>query len=421
MEVITTKLSNGLTIATQNMLEVESVTAGLWVKSGSRNEDAEEHGLAHMLEHMAFKGTKTRSAKQIVQEIEDVGGEINAATSVEITGYFSRILKKDTELAVDIISDIISNSVFDEEELTKEKQVVLQEIGSNYDSPSDIVFDYFMDVAYKDQAIGRPILGTSKSVLSFKQSDFTRFMKQHYYAKHMVFSAAGNVDHDEFVKYVEKRLSHIPEKQEDPSFKKTIYVGGRKVEVRDLMDSQILIGFEGCNYQGDDFYQAQLLAIILGGGMSSRLFQNIREKLGICYSIYSFHWGFSDTGIFGISASTNKDSLNVLIPAIVDELKLLLENLTEEEVKRAIAQYQSSLIISNESSSSRAPTIARQLLTRGRVISNYEVIEYIKSVDVKDLKELGAQLFFNSRPSLAAVGPVGDVLSQQDLCDLFIS
>lgn len=415
MEVITTRLANGLTIATQKILESESVTAGLWIKAGSRNEDLYEHGLAHMLEHMAFKGTPTRDAKAIAQEIEDVGGEINASTSVEITGYFSRILPPDANLAIEIISDIICNSVFDAEELEKERHVVLQELGSNNDNPHDIVFDHFMNVAFKDQAIGRAILGTPQSLANFRSKDFKNFMAKHYYAEHMIFAGVGAVEHDKFVNQVEQYLSKLPSIQSKPTLEAAQYIGGQKIEHRDLMDAQIVLGFKGCTYLHSHFYTAQLLSLILGGGMSSRLFQNIRENLGLCYSIYAFHWGFSDNGTFGISASTNKESLEKLIEAIVKELKLLIDHIDENELKRAIAQYKAGLIMSYESSASRAPTIARQLLTYGHILSNQQIFERIEKVTIKDIKELAEHIFFNSKPSLAAVGPVGNLLSLEAL------
>lgn len=418
MKVITTRLNNGLTIATQKILESESVTTGLWIKSGSRNESIAEHGLAHMLEHMAFKGTKKRSARDIAQEIEDVGGEINASTSVEITGYFSHILPKDTDLAVEILSDIICNPVFDSQELEKEKHVVLQEIGSNNDNPSDIIFDHFMQVAFKDQAIGRPILGTAQSLQTFQPKDFKNFMAKHYYAENMVFAGVGAVDHDKFVKSIEKYLGKLPQKQEKYQIKPAEYIGGRIIDPRPLMDAQIVMGFEGCTYLQPHFYTAQLLSLILGGGMSSRLFQNIREKLGLCYSIYAFHWGFSDNGIFGISASTNKEGLEQLIKTIVKEIQLLTNDISENELKRAVAQYKAAIIMSHESSSARAPTIARQLLTYGEILSNQQIFKEIDNITITDIKKLSEKIFFNSKPSIAAVGPVENLLSTEELSNL---
>lgn len=418
MEIITTRLNNGLTIATQKIVAIESLSSGLWIKAGSRDEDVNENGLAHMLEHMIFKGTKKRNAKDIAIEIENVGGEINASTSVEITGYFSRVLSKDTELAIDILSDILTNSIFCQEELEKERHVVLQELGANNDSPSDIVFDHFMKVAFKDQAIGRPILGTVDSLQQFTPQNFKNFMAKHYHTENMVFSAVGDVEHDKFVNLVEKYFHNLPPKQLTNNGTRAKYIGGDFIEHRDLMDAQIVMGFQAPNFLEKTFYTAHLLSLILGGGMSSRLFQKIRETLGLCYSIYSFHWGFSDNGIFGISAATDKNGLRELIPAIVNELKLLTQNIDEQELQRAIAQYKSALIMSHESSCGRASTIARQILIHKKALTKEEIFKQIDSVTIKDLKNLAENIFFNSKPSIAGVGPVNGLLSTEELSNL---
>ncbi|WJW80185.1 pitrilysin family protein [Bartonella sp. TP] len=415
MKVTISQLENGLTIATQKIPEIESVTAGIWIKSGSRNEAIQQHGLAHMLEHMAFKGTANRSASKIAHDIESVGGEINAATSVENTGYYTRLLQENTELGIDILSDIMTAPLFDSAELEKEKQVVLQELGAANDTPDDVVFDHFMNIAYKDQAIGRPILGTKKSVQSFQSSDMSNFMNQHYYAEHMVFVAVGAVEHDKIASNVEKGLGEFPSKKADNSYKQAKYIGGCKSEHRELMDAQVILGFEGCAYMHGDFYKTQLLSVILGGGMSSRLFQNIREELGLCYSIYAFHWGFSDTGVFGISAATDQDGIATLMPAVITELKRISENISPDEVSRALAQYKASLIMSKESSAARAPAIARQILTYGRPVNNEEILKKLHAVTPREITELAERIFLNSRPSLAAVGPIKKLIEYDDI------
>lgn len=416
MKVIISQLENGLTIATQKIPEVESVTMGAWVKSGARNETIEQHGLAHMLEHMAFKGTANRSAAKIAHDIESVGGEINAATSIENTGYYIRLLAEDLPLGIDILSDILTSSLFDHAELEKEKQVVLQELGAANDTPDDIVFDHFMHAAYKDQPIGRPILGTQKSVQSFTSSDLVSFMNQHYYAEHMAVVAVGAVDHTQFVANVEAGLGSFPSKKVQHILKPAHYVGGCRKEHRDLKDAQLVLGFDGCAYMHEDFYKAQLLSVILGGGMSSRLFQNIREKIGLCYSIYAFHWGFSDTGIFGISAATDQEGLSTLVPTIVTELKRISESIAPDEVNRALSQYKASLIMSSESSSARAPTIARQILTHGRPVSNEEILNKLKAITPQEIADLAQKLFINACPTIAAVGPIQKLIQYDDLC-----
>ncbi len=415
MGVDISRLSNGLTIVTHTMAQIESVALGIWVKSGSRNERAEEHGIAHMLEHMAFKGTENRSAYQIATDIEDVGGEINAATSVETTAYFARVLKDDMPLAVDILADIITSSKFEEEELEREKQVVLQEINATQDTPDDIVFDYFTETAFRHQTIGRPILGTPDSVRSFTSDNLRSFMNEHYSADRMIVIAAGAVEHEQFVREVESRLGSFRAHSVAPLTELANYVGGDFREYRNLKDAQVLIGFEGRAYHMRDYYASQILSIILGGGMSSRLFQEVREKRGLCYSIYAFHWGFSDTGLFGIHTATNEDGLAELVPVVLEELYKASKNISQKELDRACAQYRANLTMSRESPSSRMQMIARQMSLYGRPIPSSELMERLSLITVDRLADLAERLFIDSKPTLAAVGSVGSLVSYCDL------
>ncbi len=415
MGVDISRLSNGLTIVTHTMAQIESVALGIWVKSGSRNERAEEHGIAHMLEHMAFKGTENRTAYQIATDIEDVGGEINAATSVETTAYFARVLKDDMPLAVDILTDIITSSKFEEEELEREKQVVLQEINATQDTPDDIVFDYFTETAFRHQTIGRPILGTPDSVRSFTSDNLRSFMNEHYSADRMIVIAAGAVEHEQFVREVESRLGSFRAHSVAPLTDLANYVGGDFREYRNLKDAQVLIGFEGRAYHMRDYYASQILSIILGGGMSSRLFQEVREKRGLCYSIYAFHWGFSDTGLFGIHTATNEDGLAELVPVVLEELYKASKNISQKELDRARAQYRANLTMSRESPSSRMQMIARQMSLYGRPIPSSELMERLSLITVDRLADLAERLFIDSKPTLAAVGSVGSLVSYCDL------
>lgn len=415
MGVDISRLSNGLTIVTHTMAQIESVALGIWVKSGSRNERVEEHGIAHMLEHMAFKGTENRTAYQIATDIEDVGGEINAATSVETTAYFARVLKDDIPLAVDILADIITSSKFEEEELEREKQVVLQEINATQDTPDDIVFDYFTETAFRHQTIGRPILGTPDSVRSFTSDNLRSFMNEHYSADRMIVIAAGAVEHEQFVREVESRLGSFRAHSVAPLTDLANYVGGDFREYRNLKDAQVLIGFEGRAYHMRDYYASQILSIILGGGMSSRLFQEVREKRGLCYSIYAFHWGFSDTGLFGIHTATNEDGLAELVPVVLEELYKASKNISQKELDRARAQYRANLTMSRESPSSRMQMIARQMSLYGRPIPSSELMERLSLITVDRLADLAERLFIDSKPTLAAVGSVGSLVSYCDL------
>lgn len=410
------QLDNGIIVATENIPLIESAALGVWVKSGSRSETAEEHGIAHLLEHMAFKGTTKRSAAKIASDIEDVGGEINAATSVETTSYYARVLKDDMPLAIDILSDILADSKFDEKELKREQHVVLQEIGAAHDTPDDVVFDHFTETAFKDQTLGRAILGTPESVERVTSAELHGFIKRQYAGERMVVSAAGAVDHERFVSEIEKKLGDFQPTSQALVPDPARYVGGDFREERDLMDAQVLIGFEGRAYHVRDFYASQLLSMILGGGMSSRLFQEVREKRGLCYSVYSFHWGFSDTGLFGVHAATGEDDLPKLIPVILDELKRASQDISQAEVDRARAQYRASLLMSGESAASRAGQIARQIMLFGRPIPNDELMDRLSKITVERLTDLAGRLFIDSVPTVAAIGPVSKLASYDEIC-----
>ncbi|MBX3569947.1 MAG: insulinase family protein [Rhizobiaceae bacterium] len=419
MGVEVSRLSNGLTVATETLPSIETVALGVWVKSGARNEFENEHGIAHLLEHMAFKGTSSRSAFDIASEIENVGGEINAATSVETTSFYARVLSDDIPLAVDLLSDILQDSSFDEEELEREQNVILQEIGAAHDTPDDVVFDRFSETAYHNQTIGRSILGTPDTVRSFTPAQLRSFMERQYGADDMVVVAAGDVSHDAFVREVENKLGSFRAKSQNAVPPQARYIGGDFREDRDLMDAQIILGFEGRAYHVRDFYASQVLSMILGGGMSSRLFQEVREKRGLCYSVYAFHWGFSDTGIFGVHAATGQGDLRELMPVIVDELKRSADRIDQSELDRARAQYRAGLIMSGESASSRASQIARQLLLFGRPIAKDELMERLSALTVDRLTDLSSRMF-STRPTVTGVGPVGSLASYDAIHDSLV-
>ncbi|MEQ1950846.1 pitrilysin family protein [Mesorhizobium sp. CN2-181] len=416
MDVEVSRLSNGLTVATETLPSIETTALGIWVKSGARNEHAEEHGMAHLLEHMAFKGTGSRSAFQIASEIENVGGEINAATSVETTSFYARVLADDVPLAVDILADILQDSSFDPDELEREQNVILQEIGAAHDTPDDIVFDHFTETAYRNQTIGRSILGTPETVQSFTSQQLRSFMDRQYNAEDMVVVAAGDINHDAFVRDVEKKLGGFRPKSESTVPQAAHYVGGDYREERDLMDAQVVLGFEGRAYHVRDFYASQVLSMILGGGMSSRLFQEVREKRGLCYSVYAFHWGFSDTGIFGIHAATGLSDIGKLVPVIIEELQRVGEQIDQSELDRARAQYRAGLIMSAESAASRASQIARQILLFGRPIAKEELMGRLSALTVERLTDLSARMF-STVPTVTGVGPVGTLASYDQIRD----
>ena len=411
------QLANGMTIVTDRMDHLESAALGIWVKAGSRDETAQEHGIAHLLEHMAFKGTKSRTARDIAVQIENVGGDVNAATSAETTSFYARVLKNDVPLAIDILADILNNSLFDESELAREQHVILQEIGAAQDSPEDVVFDNFQSIAFADQPLGRPIMGTPQTVSSFAPKDIRTYLSDHYHGPNMVLSASGNVDHDEVVKMAETRFGSFGSTPARPP-EQCFYTGGESLVSKDLMEAQIVMGFEGRAYHARDFYASQVLSTLLGGGMSSRLFQEVREKHGLCYSIYAFHWGFSDTGLFGIHAATEDADIPKLIPVILDQLLLAGQDIRQEELDRARAQISAGLMMSLESPASRAGQIARQILLFGRPISNEELMERLNALTAERLRDLSVRLFTENVPTIAAIGPISHVPGQSEIANV---
>jgi len=412
--VRSTTLPNGMTVLTDDMPHLESASLGIWVKAGSRSETEAEHGISHMLEHMAFKGTKTRDALEIASTIENVGGDLNAATSVEHTGYFARVLKEDVALSADILSDILQNSQFEQRELDREQQVIVQEIGAARDNPDDHVFDLFQQAAYPDQAIGRTILGTIESVNSFGPDSIRAYMERNYVGDHMVLCAAGNVDHDALVDIANNRFHDLKTTGAPPP-EKAAYVGGEQRLISDHEQAHIVLGMEGRAYNSDGFYAVQILASILGGGMSSRLFQEVREKRGLCYSVYAFHWAFADSGIFGVAASTGEDEVSDLMPVVLDELRKATETITDEEVIRVRNQIRAGLLMSLESPSSRAGQLARQQILWGRTIPLQETVERINRITADRVKQIARQIFEAGKVSLAGIGPVAKLPDYRDI------
>lgn len=411
MTVRETTLESGLRLVTHEMAHLESAALGVWVGAGSRSEKDEEHGLSHLLEHMAFKGTKTRSAADIAEEIETVGGEVNAATSVETTSYYARVLKDDVPLALDILSDILRNSAFDPQEFAREQHVILQEIGAALDTPEDRVYDSFAETAFPGQPIGRTILGTAETVKAAGSPMLGAYLDRHYRGPGMVIAAAGALDHDKLVDMASEAFHDLPS-EAGPKPVEARYAGGESREARDLMETQIMLGFEGVPYGAKDFYAVQILAAIIGGGMSSRLFQEVREKRGLCYSIYSFHWSFSDTGVFGVHAATGPEDVNELMPVVIDQLGYAAEGISEKELMRARAQLRAGLLMTLESPAARAGQLARQLLLFGRLISPEELVERIEAITIADLQRLADRIFRSGPPTLATVGPANGAMDR---------
>jgi predicted Zn-dependent peptidase len=398
------KLQSGLTVVTDRMDHLRTASLGIWIGAGSRNEDAHEHGIAHLLEHMAFKGTARRNARQIVEEIENAGGDLNASTGLENTGYYARMLGEDVPLALDILSDILTGSTFDAHELAREQGVILQEIGAANDTPDDIVFDLFQARAFPDQPIGRPILGTPESVRSFTPDSLRTYLSKHYRAPRMIVSAVGDVDHGRIVAAVAERLKSVPVTPATAA-PPARYAGGREIGARDLEQAHIVLGLQGCSYLDPKYFALQVFTNVLGGGASSRLFQEVREKRGLCYTIYASHQPFADTGIFSIYAGTDPKDARDLTSVVVEELTGAAETASEAEIARVKALIKVGLLGMLESSSARADQLARQILAFGRPIPLDEIAAKIDAVSVEDVRAVGRELIAAGRPTVAGLGP----------------
>ncbi|TNE35186.1 MAG: insulinase family protein [Alphaproteobacteria bacterium] len=405
MDVKVTTLDNGLRVISDPMPSLETAAVGVWVDTGARHETEPENGISHVLEHMAFKGTSTRSALDIAEAIEAVGGHLNAYTSRDQTAYFARILKDDVSLAVDILGDILQHSSFDETELMREKEVIVQEIGQTNDTPDDIIFDHLQETSFPDQPIGRSILGTSTGVRGFARETVAGYMKQHYLAPGMVLSASGAVDHDALVELAAKAFGDLATDGKS-DMAAAEYKGGDYREARDLEQVHYALSVPGISYTDEKFYVSQILSGLLGGGMSSRLFQELREKRGLCYSVFSFASSFSDTGLFTVYAGTGGDQIGELSDVLSDELLRSMEDITEIEVARAKAQHKAALLMGLESPASRSEVHARQMLIYGRILDSTEIVEKIDAVTVADAKAFAKQLFQGVTPTIAAIGPI---------------
>lgn len=399
-----TVLPNGLRVATDAMPHVETVTLGVWIGVGSRHEPQAANGVAHLVEHMLFKGTPTRDAFAISAEIENVGGHLNAYTSREQTCYYAKVLKEDVGLALGILADMVQHPLFDETELNKERQVILQEIGQAEDTPDDIVYDHFLATAFPGQRLGRPVLGTADIVESLPRAAMVDYVTGRYVPANMVLAAAGNIRHEDLVELAARLFANLPQ-GEATLAEPGLYGGGEFREERDLEQVHVLLGFDGVSNHSPDLHAAMLLSTLLGGGMSSRLFQEVREKRGLVYSVHSFNWSMADSGVFGIYAGTGPDRTAELVPVMCEEVRRLAGTLTHQELVRAKAQMKASQLMGLESTTNRAEQLGSQLLVYGRPIPPAETVARLDAVDLAAVAAC-AERIFASRPTLTALGPL---------------
>ncbi len=407
MAIQITTLPSGIRVVTDSMEQVETASVGIWVGVGTRHEEPSDNGVAHLVEHMLFKGTARRSAFDISAEMENVGGHLNAYTTRESTAYYAKVLKQDVALAADILCDMVQNASLDNDELDRERGVIVQEIGQSIDQPDDILFDHLQKTAYPNSGLGRPVLGSADIIRALPRDRLVNYISGNYAGPQMIFAAAGAVNHDHVVDYAHRYLAKIP------SVSKTKtdiakFTSGDMRENRDIEQLHVALAFNGLSYLDKDYFALSVLSTLLGGGMSSRLFQEVREKRGLVYSIYSFVSSQKDGGTFGVYAGTDPDKINELLPVVAQQLHLITKEVSPEELNRAKAQLRSSLFMSQESTMSRAEKLAFNQLMYDRIVPNAEILERINAVTQGDIQRLAKQLL-QTAPATAFVGPLGHV------------
>ena len=409
-----TTLGGGLRVASRTLPQAQSLSVGIWINAGARDEHDSEMGIAHMLEHMAFKGTKRRSARDIATEVENVGGYMNAHTSREETAYYLRLLPEYLDMGIDILADILTEPTMPDEEIERERGVIIQEIGQSQDTPDDIVFDMFARASYGDHTLGRPILGSVDSVSGFPRDNLRGFMSRHYGAGQMLVTASGAVAHDDFVRRVEARLGDVAGAT-DTRRTAPIWQGGRHIEVRDLEQTHLVVGLPSFGARDDRRFALLVLSTLFGGGMSSRLFQEVREKRGLCYSIFSFASMYSDSGHFGVYAGTSAEQADEMLTVTAQQLADLAAGVGEAELNRAKAQLRASLVMARESVSGCGDALARQIMLFGAPVDDSDLLEQIAAVDAEAVRAVAADLIGGGRPAIAAIGPQSAVMENEEL------
>ncbi len=405
MTVQQDQLANGFRIVSEHMPGLQSASVGIWVSAGARHERLAQNGIAHFLEHMAFKGTKRRSALQIAEAIEDVGGYINAYTSREVTAYYARVLQADVGLALDVIGDIVLNPVFDRAEIEIERGVILQEIGQANDTPDDVIFDWLQEQSYRDQPLGRTILGPTERVKGFSRADLSGFVSEHYGPGQMILSAAGAVDHDVLVRLAETAFGHL-QPCKGPAASPAKFTGGEVRRNKTLEQAHFALALESPGYRDDDIYTAQIYSSALGGGMSSRLFQELREARGLCYSIFAQTGAYADTGVTTIYAGTSGAQVCELAEITIDEMKRAASGMTVAEVDRARTQMKAGMLMGLESPSNRAERLARLVAIWDRVPALEETVARIDAVTCEGVRAFAEHMAGSAPAALALYGPI---------------
>ncbi len=411
MTVQVTTLDNGMRVISEHRASLQTVSVGVWVDVGSRHESEQENGVSHFLEHMVFKGTERRSARDIAEEIENVGGHINAYTSRDHTTFYARVLKDDWPLALDVLADILQHSQFDGSEMEREKDVILQEIGQAHDTPDDVVFDHLQQVSYPDHPLGRTILGTADTVRALSPDHLRNYMQRHYQTGNIIVVAAGNIDHAQLVKAVEGAFSHF-DQGTGGNYQTGKYQGGSIHDRRELEQNHVALGFPGLAFDHEDYYALQVYSTVMGGGMSSRLFQEVRENRGLAYSVYSFAASHKDTGLFGIYAGTAPELSDQMMKVIAGEMQAVAAGPDVAEVERAKAQMKAGLMMLLESTSNRIEQLGRQMLLFDRIIPTEETLDKVAAVDCAAVARVGERILNSGMISITSVGE-GDGMSEE--------
>ncbi len=411
-----TVLPNGARIITEEIDYVRSVAVGIWVGAGSRDEKEGYEGISHFIEHMFFKGTKNRTARDIAESLEAVGGQLNAFTTKEYTCYYAKVLDEDMDLAMDVLNDMFFESLFDENEIEKEKKVVIEEIKMYEDSPDELIHDLFSDHVWNDHPLGRPILGTEESVKGLSREKILDFMDHHYAPDNLVIAVAGKIKHDEVLKklaplYGEFKRGGRRILEETPK--------GQQVQEMILKDTEqmhLILGVPGLGQEDEDLYPMHILNNILGGGLSSRLFQEIREQRGMAYTVFSYHSTYVDTGLFAIYAGTTPSNSQEVVECVLAEILDIKKNgISQSELQRTKSQIKGGLYLGLESASSRMSRLGKTELTYNRVISPEEVVEKLERVTVEDTKRVINRLWKRDKISLLMLGPAGNEVDMDAL------
>jgi len=400
-------LANGLRVVTEAMPYVKSVSLGIWIGSGSRSESTETLGASHFIEHMLFKGTEKRTAREISETVDAVGGQLNAFTAKEHTCYYIKVLDTHVELAMDVLSDMLTGSLFCPEEIEKEKEVVLEEINMYEDTPDELIHDLFVDQAWSGHPLGRSILGDADAVKRLERDILIRFKNRHYTPDNIVVAAAGNLKHETIVALAEKYLGHLKgssvrESSPVPQITPALSIYGKDTE-----QVHFCLGTIGVPQNSEEIYAVHVLNNILGGGTSSRLFQSIREERGLAYSVYSYQASYSDAGLFAVYAGTRPNNLNMVVDLVLQDIaRLKAEKPTMEELIRSKEQLKSGLLLGLESSSSRMSRLGKTEITLSRYIPLEELIDKVDKVTLSDLTELLEKMFVRENLCFTALGPI---------------